>query len=409
MSFQSEKEFLEEKRGEMIALEKLLTSCPAIAPEGNGDGESKKCALLEGWLRDHGFTEGGRTIERYEAPDSRVSSGVRPSLVVTIPGKSDEFRVWVMAHMDVVPTGDLSLWESDPWTVIEKDGKLIGRGVEDNQQGLVSAAFAALYFVQNGITPEHTVKLLFVADEENGSEYGIIYLMKNYKLFKKEDLVLVPDGGDPKGETIEIAEKNILWLSVHVMGKQTHGSRPDSGANACLAADDLAVRLHKLENVFNRTDDLFEPNYSTIQPTKRLKNVDSINIIPGEDWFCMDCRFLPCYPLADVLSEVDKTCRQIEAEYGVKVEYTTPQKSESPATPQTAPVAQKLAGALKAVHGIEAKFVGVGGGTVAAELRREGIHAVVWSTLDDQAHQPNEYCVIDNLIKDSQTMIEFFR
>nr|MCR4953033.1 M20 family metallo-hydrolase [Treponema sp.] len=270
-------------------------------------------------------------------------------------------------------------------------------------------AFAALYYVKNGITPSHTIKLLFVADEENGSEYGIIYLMKNFNLFKKTDLILIPDGGDPKGETIEIAEKNILWLNIHVIGKQTHGSRPDSGANACLAACDLSVRLHKLEEVFNKKDPLFEPDYSTFQPTKREKNVDSINIIPGEDRFCMDCRILPCYSLSSVLEKVDQVCAAVIKEYGVKIEYTAPQKSESPATDHNAPVVKKLAAALKTVHGIDAKCIGIGGGTVGAELRREGIPAVVWSTLDDQAHQPNEYCKVENLIKDALTLIEFFK
>lgn len=402
-------DFLSSCKADIIELQHTLTSIPAIAPEGGGDGEAKKAAALEEWLIKNGFSQGEATIERYEAPDSRVSAGVRPSFVVTIPGKNDDVRIWVMAHMDVVPTGDLSLWNTNPFEMVEKDGILYGRGVEDNQQGLVSAAFAALYYVKNGITPSHTIKLLFVADEENGSEYGIIYLMKNYKLFKKTDLILIPDGGDSKGETIEIAEKNILWLSVHVIGKQTHGSRPDSGANACLAASDLSLRLHKLEDVFNKKDPLFEPDYSTFQPTKREKNVDSINIIPGEDRFCMDCRILPCYPLKDVLAKVDECCHQIEAEYGVKVEYTTPQKSESPATDQNAPVVKKLAAALKTVHNIDAKCIGIGGGTVGAELRREGIPAVVWSTLDDQAHQPNEYCKVENLIKDAQTLIEVFK
>ena len=397
--------FFEENRREIIELEKMLTSHIAIAPEGGGDGETEKCNALEAWLKSKGFTD----IQRYEAPDSRVSSGSRPSLVVTIPGKDDSSRIWVMAHLDVVPTGDLKLWDSDPWTVVEKDGKLYGRGVEDDQQGLCSAAFAGLYYIKNGLTPAHTVKLLFVADEENGSRYGILWLIKNQNLFTKKDLILIPDGGDPEGKTIEIAEKNILWLAVHVQGKQTHGSRPDSGANACLAACDLSLCLHNLEKIFNKKDDLFEPNYSTFQPTKRSKNVDSINIIPGEDTFCMDCRILPCYHLTDVLVEVDKCCRAVEQEYGVKVEYTTPQKSESPATPVTAPVAQKLAAAIKKVHNIDAKFIGIGGGTVGAELRREGIDAVVWSTLDDQAHQPNEYCIVDNLIKDAKTLIELFR
>jgi len=401
----SVKSFMTENKPEMVNLEKLLTSIPAIAPEGGGDGESKKCDALENWLKEKGFTD----IKRYEAPDSRVSSGVRPSLVVTIPGKSDDYNIWVMAHIDVVPTGDLKLWDSDPWTVVEKDGKLIGRGVEDNQQGLVSAAFAGLYLLKNNEAPAHTVKLLFVADEENGSEYGMIYLMKQHKLFKKEDIILIPDGGDSNGETIEIAEKNIMWMKVHVQGKQTHGSRPDSGANACLAACDLSLRLHNLEKIFDKKDDLFEPNYSTFQPTKREKNVDSVNIIPGEDTFYMDCRILPCYTLATVVAEVEKLVSEVEKEHGVKVDISFPQKSESPATPVSAPVAQKLAAALKKVHNIDAKFIGIGGGTVGAELRREGIDAVVWSTLDDQAHQPNEYCIVDNIVKDAQTLVELFK
>lgn len=401
----TDKDFLYNCKKDIIELQTLLTSIPAIAPEGNGDGESKKCDALESWLKEKGFNN----IERFEVPDKRVSSGVRPSLVVTIPGLDDNQHIWVMAHIDVVPTGDLSLWQTDPWKVVEKDGKLYGRGVEDNQQGLCSAVFAALYYIKNNLKPTSTVKLLFVADEENGSTYGTIHLIHNTNLFRKNDLIYIPDGGDKEGRTIEIAEKNLLWLNVHVIGKQTHGSRPDNGANACLAACDLSLKLHNLENVFNKKDSLFEPDYSTFQPTKRAKNVDSINIIPGEDWFCMDCRILPCYSLEEVLVKVDKCCKEIEEKYNVKVEYTTPQKSESPATSINVPVAQKLAAAIKKVHNLEPKFIGIGGGTVGAEFRREGIDAVVWSTLDDQAHEPNEYCIIDNLIKDALTLIELFR
>lgn len=398
-------DFFENNRQEMINLEKMLTSHIAIAPEGGGDGETKKCDALEKYLISKGF----KNLERFEAPDSRVSSKKRPSLVATIPGVDDSQKIWVMAHLDVVPTGDLSLWETNPWEVIEKNGKLFGRGVEDDQQGLCSAVLAGLYYIENKITPSKTVKLLFVADEENGSEYGINWLLKNTNLFNKNDLFIIPDGGDSKGETIEIAEKNILWLNVHVIGKQTHGSRPDNGANACLAASALILELHNLENVFNAKDELFEPNYSTFQPTKREKNVDSINIIPGEDRFCMDCRILPQYKLSTVLEKVDEICRKIESEYKVKIEYTTPQKSESPATSKDSAVAQKLANAIKKVHNIDAKFIGIGGGTVGAELRRLGYEAVVWSTLDDQAHQPNEYCIVDNLLADAKTLVELFR
>lgn len=397
------KEFLESKKSEIIELQTLLTSHPAIAPEGGGDGEAEKSAALEKWLISKGFSN----FKQYEIPDSRVTAGFRPSLVVTIPGKKDDFSVWVIAHIDVVPAGDINLWNTNPWEITEKDGKLYGRGTEDNQQGLCSAVFAALYYIENKILPEHTIKLLFAADEENGSLYGTIPLAEK-GIFNKNDLVLIPDGGDSKGQTIEIAEKNLLWIKITVEGKQTHGSRPDSGANACLAACDLSVKLNALEKIFNKKDDLFEPNYSTFQPTKRLANVDSVNIIPGKDVFYMDCRILPCYTLAEILKKAEKIIKEVEKEHNVKISYEIPQKSESPATKQNAPVAQKLAASIKKVHNTEPKFIGIGGGTVGAEFRRKGIDAVVWSTLDDKAHQPNEYCSIENLCKDAQTLIDFF-
>lgn len=403
-TFETVQKYIRSRERDMVQLEKLLTENPALAPENGGQGELNKALVLTKWLTENGFSD----IQRFDAPDSRVESGVRPSLVVTVPGESDDFSIWSMAHLDVVPVGELKLWESDPWTLLEKDGKLFGRGVEDNQQGLVSSAFAALALLKNGVKPKHTVKLLFMADEEVGSKYGIIWLLKNTSLFRKDDIILIPDGGDSKGETIEVAEKNILWLKVHVKGIQTHGSRPDQGNNACIAANDLSMRLFGLQKVFSKRNPLFEPNYSTFQPTMRYSNVAGINIIPGEETFCMDCRILPCYSLDQVLSRVEREISAVEKKYGVEICYEVAQSSESPATPVDSPVVKKLSEALLQVRGIKARTIGIGGGTVGAELRREGYACAVWSTLDECAHMPNEYCVISNMVKDAETMAYFF-
>ncbi len=393
----------------MIELETLLTSIPAMAPESGGEGELKKCEALKKYLIDSGFAE--NAIERFDAKDERVPSGIRPNMILTIPGKSDDFSIWVMAHMDVVPPGDLKMWNSDPWKVVydEKNGKLIGRGVEDNQQGLVSGVFAALAFIKNGIVPEHTVKLLFMADEEFGSAYGIKFLLREHKeLFKKEDLILIPDGGDSNGETIEIAEKNILWLKIHTIGKQSHGSMPDQGRNAHLASCDLALRLNDLENFFGDRDEMFSPAWSTFQPTKKESNVETINIIPGDDIFYMDCRILPRYTLAEVRKEVAKRVSEVEQKYDVKIEVSEPQAAESPATPADAPVVTRLASAIKEAHGRTARTIGIGGGTVGAELRCLGFNAAIWSTLDEVCHQPNEYCYVKNIIADAETLAALF-
>ncbi len=391
--------WLAAQRGRMIDLQKKLAACQALAPESGGDGEFEKCLLLEKELAALGLPSG----ERFDAPDSRVSAGFRPNLVVTIPGRRSE-AVWIMTHLDVVPPGDLSKWDSNPWTVVEKDGKLFGRGVEDNQQGLVSSVFAALAFVENGIVPDYTIKLLFVADEEVGSTYGIRFLLKNYRLFGAEDLILIPDGGDPAGDAMEIAEKNILWLRITTRGVQTHASRPDQGVNAHLAGCALALELNALEQHFNARDTLFEPDRSTIQPTRKEANVPNVNTIPGEDVFYLDCRILPRYSLADVLDEISRAAKRIEERYRVSISWRIDQQIESKATPKDAPVVLALARAIELVYGATARPIGVGGGTVAAELRNNGYNAVVWSRMDETAHQPNEYCVLDYLCGDAAVM-----
>ncbi len=399
--FEQIKEWIENHTHDMVDFEKLLTQAKALAPENGGDGEWEKCRAIEKFLKENGV----KNFEHYDAPDNRVTEKTRPNLVATIPGAKDDYSVWVCAHMDVVPVGELKMWNTNPWDVVEKDGKIYGRGVEDNQQGLCSGVLAALSFVKQHIIPEHTIKLLFMADEEVGSVYGMNYLLKEHKnLFKENDRILIPDGGDAKGETIEIAEKNIYWVQFHTVGKQSHGSRPDLGKNAMLAGCDLALRINGLEKVFNHQNELFDPSYSTFQPTKKLSNVEGVNFIPGDDVFCCDCRINPEYSLDEVRAEVSKCVKAVEEKYGVNIEVKELQAEQSLPTPENAPVVKELSRALKEVHGIDAKCIGVGGGTVAAGLRNLGLNAVVWSTMDELAHQPNEYCIIKNIGIDALTI-----
>jgi succinyl-diaminopimelate desuccinylase len=314
-----------------------------------------------------------------------------------------------MSHLDVVPPGELSLWKNDPWTAVLADDaplgpRLIGRGVEDNQQGLVSSVLAVLAFTKQGLRPARTVKLLFAADEENGSGFGIDWIMKNHgNLFQKNDMVIIPDGGDPQGEAMEVAEKNLIWIRFVTRGLQAHGSRPDQGANAHLAGADLAVRLHYgLSAKFGDHDPLFEPDYSTFQPTKKEANVPNINTIPGEDVFCMDMRILPRYPAKIVLAEIDRIKEEAAAKYHVTIEYTLPQLMESKPTSPDAPVVKSLGRAIQEVYGGNPRPVGIGGGTVGAYLRNAGIDSVVWARIDDTAHQPNEYALLANILGDAR-------
>ncbi len=391
--------YLDASSAGIVELESLLTAIPALAPESEGVGELAKAEALQAWLSARGIKD----MVRLDAPDPRVPSGIRPNIVATIPGARDGGRLWIMTHLDVVPEGDRSMWNTDPYKVVEKDGRVYGRGVEDNQQGLVASVFCALAFLENGIVPERTIKLLFVADEECGSKFGIQYLLREHDLFRKDDIIIIPDGGLPDGSMIEVAEKNICWLKVVTKGVQTHGSTPDSGANAFLAACELALRIHDLETtVFTARDPLFDPDRTTLSPTKKEANVPNVNTIPGDDVFYVDMRILPRYPVAEVLAQVDLLMREVEKKHGVRMHHEIVQSNQSKATAPDAPVVRILAEAVKSVYGVDAKPQGIGGGTVGAYLRTAGYDCVVWARMDETAHQPNESASMANIIGDAK-------
>ena len=388
-----------------LELETELCKRPAISPESGGEGELEKCEFLQSWLGAQGITR----LERFDAPDPRAKGGVRPNLIATIPGKDAEGgRFWIMSHMDVVPPGEASLWKSDPWKLESSaDGKrIIGRGVEDNQQGLCSSVLAALALVKQGVTPSRTVKLLFASDEENGSVYGVDWILKNHPvLFRKNDLALIPDSGDSKGSSIEIAEKSHVWVKFMIKGLQAHAARPDTGVNAYLAGADLALRLYYgLSEKFHHRDQLFDPNYSTFQPTKKEPNVPNINTIPGEDVFYYDMRILPRHPVDEVFKEVDRIMAEVEKKHGVTIGREIIQRNESPPTSQDSPLVKFLSRSIEEVYRVKTKNVGIGGGTFAAFLRKTGIDCAVWARIENTAHQPNEYALMDNILGDAKVM-----
>ncbi len=392
-------------RDAIIELQKELIAIPALAPNYEASpehtGESRKVAFLKEYLSKHGITG----LEEISAPDDRDPTGHRPSLIAKIPGKSHAKTVWVMAHTDIVPPGDLSKWDSDPYELKVDGDRLYGRGVEDNHQGLVAGVMAVRAFVESGVTPEYDVAILFVADEECGSKYGIHYVLDKANPFRPDDLIVVPDGGAADGSEIEVAEKSIMWVKFQLTGKQCHASMPDHGINAMRAGAYLIVELDRLHAIFPQSDDVFAPPRSTFEPTKKHRNVDAVNIIPGDDVFYLDCRILPGIPLAKVDAEIKKMCASVSERFGVTIETTFEQRQEAArATPVDAPIVKRMKKAVQDVYHVEAKPVGIGGGTVAAPLRRKGLPCVVWSRMDETMHSPNENAKISNIIGDAKVI-----
>ncbi|NOY59379.1 MAG: M20/M25/M40 family metallo-hydrolase, partial [Calditrichaeota bacterium] len=122
-----------------------------------------------------------------------------------------------------------------------------------------------------------------------------------------------------------------------------------------------------------------------------------------------DCRILPQYPLEKVEAKIRGMADEIEKQFGVHIEIFSPQRTEAaPPTANDAAVVRALGNAIREVKGLEAKTIGIGGGTVAAIFREAGLPAAVWGTIQDTAHQPNEFALISNTLSDAKVLAHVF-
>ncbi len=390
-------------REEIIRLQRELVAVNAVGPTNEGPGEMAKARLFQTWLEELGLH-----IEREDAGDDRVEGGLRPNILAHTRDKAP--RLWVIGHLDVVPPGEADLWDSDPFTLVEDGDRLYGRGVSDDHQALVMGYFAAKALRElkerHGFAPALGLGVMAVSDEETGSAFGLKYVLdKRPDLFSPDDLIIIPDAGDPEGTLIEVAEKSMLWLRFRVQGRQVHASRPDLGNNALSGGARLIVALEELDKLFKDEDSLFDPPRSTFPPTKKEANVPNVNTIPGEDVFYLDCRILPRHKVDQVIEAARGIAGRVARERDLTIEVEpTYRKDSAPNTPSDAPVVRAIQEGVEAVTGRRALPGGIGGGTVAAFIRNLDLPVAVWMTDANTAHQPNEYCLLSDMIADTKVL-----
>jgi len=383
----------DEMKNDLIEMLKI----PALGPDNDGDGEMDKTEFLMELIKDFGFDE----IKRYDAPDPRVSSGKRPNIVAIKKGESDK-SIAILAHMDIVPEGDLDQWETDPYDPQFIDGKIYGRGAEDNGQEVIAGLYAVKALTEAGVEPHYNIKMMIVSDEETGSQYGARYIIDEGAV-DEGDLIVVPDHSESNGKFIEVVEKSGLWVKITCRGKQGHAAMPGDTLNANRAMAEYQYRVDKIlkEKFYSITNELFSPSFSTFEPTKREKNVPNVNTIPGKEVQYFDCRIIPEVDVAKVKAVFEDAGEELKEKYGTNYEIEYNRDSEAPpGTPVDSEVVVKLSEAVKKVTGHKPAPVGIGGGTVAAIFRRKGLPAAVWCSNHNMAHQPNEYAVLDNMVRD---------
>src|SRR5208337_5343168 len=157
---------IEKSRNEIERFMVEMLKIKAVNPDGGGKGEYQRALFVKKWLEDLGFK-----VTRHDFQDKRVPEGVRINLTTILEGQDKSRTLWLAAHLDTVPEGARELWATDPYDPVIKDGKIFGRGSEDNGQAIGSTLFSVKVLRKLGLKPRINLGVAFVSDEESGSKY----------------------------------------------------------------------------------------------------------------------------------------------------------------------------------------------------------------------------------------------
>jgi succinyl-diaminopimelate desuccinylase len=199
----------------------------ALGPLNGGSGEHEKVDFIHHLLRDMK----PEMIQEIHALDEKAQNGYRPNLVARWEGIQKASHRVGSGPCGRCAAREICLCGNPIPYKIKVDGdRIIGRGVEDNQHGFVSAFLALKAILDSGESLKRSVGLIVVADEETGSRYGLSYILKHHgNIFNPEDLIIVPDAGNEDGTMIEIAEKSMLWMKFTVKRPTMPCEHPSKG------------------------------------------------------------------------------------------------------------------------------------------------------------------------------------
>ncbi|HET6611733.1 MAG TPA: M20/M25/M40 family metallo-hydrolase [Kofleriaceae bacterium] len=213
-------------------------------PPGN---ERPAADLVDRWLREAGYE-----------PVILESAPGRANLVCRRPGSGKAAPLLLTAHLDVVEA-DPSEWKHPPFSGIEADGCLWGRGAVDMKHmvAMVVAVFRQL--ARDNVTLDRDLIFAAVADEEAGCDLGSRFLVEEHRSLVEAEYAIGESGGFSMHVgaatfyPIQVAEKGLCWIRARARGEAGHGSMPRADS-AVIRLAEAIVRLGKTPLPAHATD-----------------------------------------------------------------------------------------------------------------------------------------------------------
>ncbi|WP_129044926.1 ArgE/DapE family deacylase [Companilactobacillus metriopterae] len=236
-------------------------------------------------------------------------SGNRSNLVAEIGTGSPVIAV--TGHMDVVDSGNLTAWDSDPFTMTEKHGNLFGRGTNDMKSGLAALVISMIELNHAGKPTKGTIRLLATAGEEVGESGSRAFFENGY--MEDASALLV---AEPSGFNIGHAQKGSMDLKIISKGITVHSSIPKLGYNAINSLINVISEANKtFSDPNNPKSELFGPMDFNADV---ITGGTQVNSIPDYAEAEINVRTVPEYNNEMVLTELNKIISRYNSRYATE-------------------------------------------------------------------------------------------
>jgi succinyl-diaminopimelate desuccinylase len=294
-------------------------------------------------------------------------------------------------HTDVVPTGPLEEWHSDPFKPTIRDGLLYGRGAADMKSGLAAMVTATEDFI--GAHPDHRGALAFLitSDEEGPSVDGTRRVVE--MLRERGDqidwcIVGEPSSESSIGDTIKIGRRGSLSGRLTVHGVQGHIAYPQLAENPVHSFAPALAELASRE--WDRGNEHFQP--TSFQVSNLTAGTGAPNVIPGE----LKARFNLRYSPVQTLEALKRTVEEILTRH--RVRYTLEwYVSGEPFYTAPGALSSAVSEAVQAVTGARPTFSTGGGTSDGRFIAPMGAQVVELGVVNASIHKVNESVRIEDI------------
>lgn len=293
-------------------------------------------------------------------------------------------------HTDVVPTGPLDQWHSDPFTPTIRDGALYGRGAADMKSGLAAMVCAVERFVARGPF-KGTIAFLITSDEEGVARHGTRHVVEVLQQRGvKPDYAIVGEASSNQklGDRIMIGRRGSLGCDLKVLGKQGHVAYPHKADNPLHRL--LPALAELIATQWDGGNAHFPPTSFQISNIKAGTGAN--NVIPGDAEVIFNFRY--CTELtaeqikARVTAVLDRYCPHYEAKWWHTGEPFLTRHGQLIAAAQAS---------IGAITGLTPELFTGGGTSDARFIAPMGTEVIELGPINDSIHKLNEHVKVADL------------